>query len=74
MEPIERVANREESKNIENSDMIASKISLLRAVVAPNVSKEKGVVNPKMSAKEKMGRLNKAAQTLLGAKVKDITD
>ncbi len=74
MEPIERVANREESKNIENSDMIASKISLLRAVVAPNVSKEKGVVNPKMSAKEKMGRLDAAIQTLQSIKVKDITD
>ena len=54
--------------------MIASKISLLRAVVAPNVSKEKDVVNPKMSAEEKKARLNSASKVLQSVKVKDITD
>lgn len=73
MEPTGRVASREQSKNIESVD-ITSKISLLRVIVAPNVSKEKGVVNPKMSAEEKKARLNNATQILQSIKIKDITD
>ncbi len=72
MEPIERMASREASKNIENSDMITSKMSLLRAVVAPNISDNE--VTRKMPKEEKRKRLDAAIKALQSVKVKDITD
>jgi hypothetical protein len=72
MEPTGRVASRETIKNNENSEEpTISKISLLRAIAASNISEEK--VNPKMSGNEKIKRINEAIKILQGM-TKDITD
>lgn len=55
IEPVERVAVRETTKDYEEK---TNDMALKRAIVAPNVSKEKGVVNRKMSPEEKRRRLN----------------
>ena len=71
---VRKVQDNKKNQDTETSELITSKISLLRAIVEPNISKEKGVVNPKMSAEEKKARLDSASKILQGTKIKDITD
>lgn len=49
----------------QNKELLAAKTRLARAIVAPNVSPKKDVVNPKMSPKEKMERLNDVTNQIL---------
>lgn len=65
MEPTERMASRTASRDYEEKP---STISIMRTIVAPNVSKEKVVVNRKMSNEVKRKQIDLTMQTLQNIK------